>query len=245
MFDRDFTGFGHDRSSHHSHFKQSSHGTIDRIANRAKRVVEAIFGTDPESREEDQMRQRAKHRKRHRMQFLDPNMGFSTRVEKYTFAVNQREPLTIGVRSQVCLAGQPATSIRPTSLHVNVPIPNFVLYSDIKVANLAISIGGDGDAWEFSQGGGCSIEAPTLTPALTFAFIGSYTGSEAPYLHAAPKKRDPVKVRPDLPFKAMMIEWAYLQAMKKIAPVSLAPSHSPASEFTLTAAVHGPSTIAG
>jgi hypothetical protein len=144
-----------------------------------------------------------RHRQNRRLELLDPNMGLSTKIERYTFAVNQAEPLTLLTMSPVILAGQPATSIRPQRLVVNSPCPAFVYYTDIKVANLAISIGAQGDSWEFNANAQNSmLDAPTLTPALTFAFIGNYVGL-APAPYSAP------------------------------------------DDYTLTAALQGPSTIAG
>ena len=143
-------------------------------------------------------------RQNRRLEILDPNVGISTKIERYTFSVNDASgPIDTDLGpAKVFLSGQPATSVRAQRLIVNVPCPGFVYYADIKVANLSITIGAQGDAWEFNSGAQNSmLDAPTMTPALSLSFAGSYTG--------------------------------------------LAPAPYGSFEYTLAAAVQGPSTIAG
>ena len=123
------------------------------------------------------------HHAQRRMMLLDPNAGSSTKIERYTFSVVQSSPFTFGTPASIYLSGQPATSIRPQRLFVNVPCPFFASYSNIKVANVSVNVGNIGDAWEFAGVAvGLRLDMPTLTPANALTFEGNYTGlAPVPY----------------------------------------------------------------
>ena len=118
-----------------------------------------------------------------RRMLIDPNMGSSIKIQRYTFSVVNATPLAFGTMEDFYLSGQPAAEIRPQRLFVNVPMPFFATYSTIKVANINVNIGNQGDCWEFAGTAvGLRLDMPTLTPANALTVIGNYTGiAPAPY----------------------------------------------------------------
>jgi len=114
-------------------------------------------------------------RERHRMSLIEPNKGLSTKIERYAFAVNQA--LTLGVAAALTATNNPDVNIRPQRMTTNVPMPGMVTISEIKVANVSVSVGGILDAFDFNANGvGQTLDMPTLSPANRASLLGAYTG---------------------------------------------------------------------
>ena len=115
------------------------------------------------------------HRERRAM-LLEPNKGSDLKVERYTFAIN----ITItALGSQGALSGSnsPDVNFRPQRVTTNVVSPGMVLITDIRVANVSFSVGGQLDAWQFNANAvGQHLDIPTLTPANKATFTGTYSG---------------------------------------------------------------------
>lgn len=111
-----------------------------------------------------------------RQSILDPNANSDIKVERYAFSLNQS--ITLGT----ALAGwtqsnQPAVTFRPQQLTVNVPAPGFCTLSLIQVANVVVTVGATGDAWEYNAlSVNSELDMPTLSPANKATISGSYTG---------------------------------------------------------------------
>jgi hypothetical protein len=113
---------------------------------------------------------------RRRELLLDPNRGSAAKIEQYVFPLSQN--VIIGVASGVILDGAPDCTFRPQRLTLVVPTPGFMTISDIKMANVSVSIGpGQIDAFQFNSNGvGQRMDLPTLTPANRARISGDYTG---------------------------------------------------------------------
>lgn len=110
-----------------------------------------------------------------RARLIEPNKGSKIKVERYSFAVNQT--LTLGTAVALSASGQPDTNIRPQRVTMNAPSVGFCTISEIKVANVSVTVGGTSDAYEYSAVGvGQSLDMPTLTPANRATVLGNYTG---------------------------------------------------------------------
>lgn len=130
-----------------------------------------------------QQRARAAHSQRRNM-LLEPNSGSSIKVERYTFAINQT--LTLGTPVALSMSGQPDTTIRPQRVTMNAPAPGFATISELKVANVSVTVGGTSDAYEYNPlGVGQSLDMPTLSPANRATLLGNYTGYVPPGFVAA------------------------------------------------------------
>lgn len=133
-----------------------------------------------------QRRQRSKSRTGRRVRMLEPNKNSAVKVERYSFSLSQ--DIVLGTASAVDMAGQPDTTIRPQRLTVNAPSPGFVFLSEIKVANVSVSIGGGvEDAFNYNPTGvDMTLDMPTLTPANRASLRGTYSGFVPPgYVGAA------------------------------------------------------------
>jgi hypothetical protein len=114
-----------------------------------------------------------------RAMLLEPNKNSRVKVERYTFSVEQE--LALGTSETLNMTGQPDTNIRPQRVTSNSPAPGFVTLSDIKVANVSVSVGGSLDSFQFNANGvGQHLDMPTLTPANRARVTGSYTGFTPP-----------------------------------------------------------------
>jgi hypothetical protein len=110
-----------------------------------------------------------------RARLIEPNKGSKIKVERYAFAINQT--LALGTAVALSASGQPDTNIRPQRVTMNAPAPGFCTVSEIKVANVSVTVGGTQDAFDFSSlGVGQSLDMPTLTPANRATVLGNYTG---------------------------------------------------------------------
>lgn len=110
-----------------------------------------------------------------RARLLEPNAGSDTKIERYTFSINQT--LALSTSSALALTGQPDTNIRPQRVMMNAPSYGFCTISEIKVANVSVSVGGISDAFEYnSLAVDSHLDMPTLTPANRASVLGTYTG---------------------------------------------------------------------
>lgn len=115
-----------------------------------------------------------------RESLIDPNRGSQVKVERYVFPLSQT--LTLGTPVALLLQGQPDTTIRPQRLTMNAPAPMFATITDIKIANVSISVGGgQQDAFDYnSQGVGQTLDLPTISPANRVTITGAYNGFTPP-----------------------------------------------------------------
>jgi len=130
--------------------------------------------------------QRARHN--NRVAKLDPNMGSPTKIERYSFSLSQDMVLGTATAFNTNMSGTPDTKFRPQVITINAPAPGFALISNIKMANVNVTVGpGSEDAFNYaSQGWGRSLDMPTLTPSNRATVSGSYTGYVPPgYVAAA------------------------------------------------------------
>jgi hypothetical protein len=111
---------------------------------------------------------------------LEPNKGSAIKVERYTFSVNQA--LVLGVAlGLTTMTGQPDTNIRPQRVTMNAPTPGFCSITELKVANVSVTVGGIADAFQFSAiAVGQTLDMPTLSPANRATVLGAYTGFVPP-----------------------------------------------------------------
>lgn len=116
-----------------------------------------------------------------RRQLLYPNEGSELKIERYGFPISQNIAALGTPQVFVNFFGQPDTHIRPERVFMNAPGYNFVLISDIKVANVSGLVGGATDAAFYSGTAVNShLSLPTLTPANKLTIQGSYTGLVPP-----------------------------------------------------------------
>jgi len=114
-------------------------------------------------------------RTQERLELLEPNKGSRVKVERYAFAVNAT--LTLGTASAIDAQGNPDVNIRPQRLSINAPVAGFCTISEIKVANVSVTVGGTQDAFDYNANGvGQTLDMPTLTPANRARVLGNYTG---------------------------------------------------------------------
>lgn len=119
-----------------------------------------------------------------RARLLEPNSGSDVKIERYGFSVNAS--LTLGTAAAITASGNPDTNIRPQRVTMNSPAPGFATVSEIKVANVSVTVGGIGDMYEYNANGvGQSLDMPTLTPAQRATILGSYSGFVPPGFVAA------------------------------------------------------------
>lgn len=120
-----------------------------------------------------------------RNQLLEPNKYSTLKVEKYSFSIDQ--DIILGTAVALLLTGQPDTTIRPQNVTMNAPTPMFATISEIKVANVSVTVGpGNEDAFNYNANGwGRQLDMPTLSPANRATVRGNYTGFIPPGFVAA------------------------------------------------------------
>jgi len=122
---------------------------------------------------------RANSRTNKRELLINPNSGSTVNIGRYSFSVNQA--LVLGTAAGIVASGNPDVTIRPQRVTMNAPAIGFVTVTEIKVANVAVTVGGIGDAFEYSPlGVGMSLDMPTLSPANRATVLGFYTGFVPP-----------------------------------------------------------------
>ena len=110
---------------------------------------------------------------------LNPNKNSTTKVERYSFSMNQ--VLTLGTAVAISMTLQPNATIRPQRVLANAPAPNFVLLQSLQVANVNVFIGATEDAYNYTAGAmGVMLDLPTLEPAYRATATGNYTGFVPP-----------------------------------------------------------------
>jgi len=111
----------------------------------------------------------------HRDAILNPNKNAAVKVGRYTFSASQA--LTLGTAAGITATNNPDTNIRPQRVTMNAPNPGFVTISEIKAANVSVTVGGILDAYQFNAvGQDQSLDMPTITPAMKVSVLGQYTG---------------------------------------------------------------------
>lgn len=116
-----------------------------------------------------------KNKTARRAMLLEPNHGSEIKVERYSFAINQT--LTLGTAVALSMTGSPDTNIRPQRVMMNAPSMGFCTISEIKVANVSVTVGGTADAFEFGPlAVDATLDMPTLTPSNKATVLGNYTG---------------------------------------------------------------------
>lgn len=114
-----------------------------------------------------------------RSSILNPNEGSDVKVERYTFSVNQT--LSLGTAAAIDANNQPDTNFRPQRVTMNAPNYGFATISEIKVANVSVTVGGTNDAYQFNANGvGQHLDMPTLSPSNRARVQGNYTGYVPP-----------------------------------------------------------------
>jgi hypothetical protein len=120
-------------------------------------------------------------RRTQRALLLDPNMGSELKIERYSFSVNITDPATglppvLGTPSSLSGTNTPDTHFKPERAVMNVPTPNLVLVNEIKVGNVAGTVGGIGDGFEYASiAVGTSLSLPRMTPSTKASFLGAFT----------------------------------------------------------------------
>jgi hypothetical protein len=115
-----------------------------------------------------------------RVSLMNPNRGSDVKVERYSFTISQS--LTLGTTAPIILTGQPDTSIRPQIVTMNAPAPMFATITEIKVANVSVTVGtGLEDAYNYNANAvSRMLDMPLLTPANRATVLGDYTGYVPP-----------------------------------------------------------------
>ena len=117
----------------------------------------------------------------HREQLLEPNKYSTVKIERYRFPLNQT--IVLGTPVALSLSSQPDVKIRPQRLTCNAPVPMFATLSEIKVANVAVTVGGGNsiDAFELNANGqGQEMDLPTIEPSNKATVVGAYNGLVPP-----------------------------------------------------------------
>jgi hypothetical protein len=101
-----------------------------------------------------------------RTSMLEPNKHSDVKVEMYLFPLAQN--VVVGTATNISLSNNPDVTIRPQRCVMNSPVPGFITISEIRVANVAVTVGGGSafDAYFVSAVGvGVRLDMPTLSPA--------------------------------------------------------------------------------
>lgn len=114
-----------------------------------------------------------------RESLLEPNKNSTLKIEKYSFVLNQ--VLTIGTLATINMSGAPDFKIRPIRVTMNAPSAQFVLVSEIKVANVSATSGASDDAINYAATAvDQQLSLPTLSPQNKVTVLGQYTGFAPP-----------------------------------------------------------------
>jgi len=131
-----------------------------------------------------QQHQETERRTAGRVNMLRPNAGSKVQVERYAFAINAA--LVLGAASAIDESNSPDVTIRPQRVTMNAPSTGFVTISELKVANVSVSVGGTQDAADYAPNAvGSTLDMPTLSPANKARLLGNYTGFVPPGFAAA------------------------------------------------------------
>jgi hypothetical protein len=138
--------------------------------------TDAGFGADHHKHHAHHAAKKAHHKER-RMLLLDPNMHSDVKIERYTFSLNQVLTMTTGTSVAIYMDDQPDTALRPQRVLTNSPAPGVFLLTEIKVANVSVTVGNIEDAWFYAATSqGVILDMPTLSPANKAKVFGTFTG---------------------------------------------------------------------
>lgn len=100
-----------------------------------------------------------------RMQKLDPNAGSAVTVERYSFSLSDDFTLGTAAAFPTTFSGTPDTTFRPQVITANAPAPGFAYLSNLKLANVDVTVGpGEEDLFGLSgPSWGRSMDMPTLS----------------------------------------------------------------------------------
>lgn len=168
--------FGHDRMGYAGSFGYSGSFGADGAAPAAP---------VPAPQSHDQMMQvwQEHHQKKAhtaaRTRLLQPNAGSDVDVNRYRFPLNQTITLGTALSPFTTWSSQPDTWIRPERITINAPSMAFILVSEIKAGNVAVTIGGSAvfDAYELNPNSvDQGVDLPLLGPQTKVTIAASYTG---------------------------------------------------------------------
>lgn len=111
-----------------------------------------------------------------RAMMLNPNRGSTIKVENYLFPLAQN--VVVGTATALSMTNNPDVTIRPQRAVMNSPTPAFASISEMRVANVAVTVGGGTsfDAFFMNAAGvGVRLDLPTLSPANRATVTGTTT----------------------------------------------------------------------
>jgi len=109
------------------------------------------------------------------MMELDPNHGQSLKLGHYSFGLSIA--ITIGIAASLYASDSPSTTIRTKNVVMNAPCVGFASVSNLLIANVAVTVGGQEDAYAYSAGSFSNhVDYPTLPPSQKATFSGGYSG---------------------------------------------------------------------
>jgi hypothetical protein len=115
-----------------------------------------------------------------RKDLLDPNEGSAHKIERYSFSLNATITSLGTPQANLNASGQPDVRFRPEQFTVNAPSVGFILISDIRMANVSVTVGGGAteDAFNFNPlSVGRQLSMPTLEPSNKATVQANYTGT--------------------------------------------------------------------
>ena len=116
-----------------------------------------------------------------RLALLNPN-GLSTeKIERYTFSVQQA--VVLAAPEGLQMTNNPLTDIKPDRLIFNVPCYNFAFFSTVQVGNTSIIIGGQEDAYNYTNVAvAVTLGMPLCRTSSRIQVTGQYNGlSPSPF----------------------------------------------------------------
>ena len=133
------------------------------------------FGDEQAAAEAWKAQQERTNKREH---LLEPNRGSAAKIQRYTFALNSTISALATPQAGLTANGAPDTNFRPQRVTINTPFVGFLLLRGLRVANVAVLVGGIADAHQFNPNAvGSDLDLPTLSPANRAAFDGEYTGT--------------------------------------------------------------------
>lgn len=120
--------------------------------------------------------QDAKRTEQSRMRMLDPNGNSRVKVEQYIFPISQA--VVIGTATVLNMTNQPDVTIRPQRALMNSPTVGFATISEMRLANVAVTVGGGSSFDSFfvsCLAEGVRMDLPTITPSNRATITGTTT----------------------------------------------------------------------
>lgn len=104
--------------------------------------------------------------------------GMGAKVKRYTFALNATIAALATPQTGLAGVGSPDTDFAPQRISINTPSVGFLKLTSLRIANLAVLVGGVVDAHQFNSNAVDSVlDMPTLSNANKAAFGADYSGS--------------------------------------------------------------------